>query len=88
MDMAITNSDKDVVAKITKSVIERNGLSMSRFASDLGTDRQRVFQWVNGSTIPNTKIVAAALFKGRNSPGKEHLLEWGRGVLDGLAGED
>lgn len=86
--MAISSSDKEVVATVTKSVMERNGLSMSRFATDLGTDRQRVFQWVNGSTIPNTKIVAEALKKGRNSPGKEHLLEWGRSILDGLAGGD
>lgn len=87
MDTAITVSDKELVASITKDVIERNKISPSRLAQDLGTDRQRVHQWTKGQTIPNTIIIAAALKRGAKMPGKEHLTEWARLILDGLGGD-
>ena len=75
---------KTIVAETTKSIIERNGLSPSRFARDLKTSRQRVFQWTNESTVPNLDVVARALKLGSTEPGKEHLLEWGRALLSRL----
>jgi len=87
MDTVISDqpklSDKQAVSAITKKAIEDHGLSLARFGKDLKTDRQRVFQWVNGSTIPNTKIIARALAVGTN-PGKEHVLEWAREILSTL----
>lgn len=75
---------KEIVAETTKSIIERNGISPSRFARDLKTSRQRIFQWTNGSTVPNLDIVARALKLGSEQPGKEHLLEWSRALLSKL----
>lgn len=75
---------KEIVSATTKSIIERNGISPSRFARDLKTSRQRIFQWTNGSTVPNLEIVARALKLGSEQPGKEHLLEWGRTILGKL----
>ncbi len=87
MDMAqVQVTHKELVASITKKVIDSNGLTPSRFAQDLGTDRQRVHQWTRAQTIPNTVIIAEALKQGRESPGKEHLAEWARLILDGLGG--